>query len=255
MFIAQIDFVILRKIRGDEQDQVIYSLLASFLHDGRIGKDYQILKTDKVFSVFTKIPDLDAFENLENHKNIPDFLKKLTELNLSQPNYQILGKTSDLVANCECQNSSAFILYTGIWSSSVTPLYCIDCFNVIPLYRLPRREFGDFFNVYIWQQDYISCDSLQIHCKTGERFGLREMLEYRSSLSQRGLEICAEIKQLTNKPCYYFLYKYRGKSWKIEQERKCPKCNKEWKLEAKLHKLFDFKCDDCQLLANIADSI
>lgn len=255
MFIAQINFEILQSVEDDKQADAVYNLLSCFLHDGRIGKNSQILESEKFITAFVTIPDADAFDNFQSNQYIPNFLEKLSEVNLSQPNFTILGKASDFVAVCECQNSSAYILYTGTWSSSVTPLFCFDCFDATPLYRLPRPELGEFFHIYIWQQDYKSCDSLQMHCQTGERFGLREMLEIESSLSKKGLELCAEIKQMTYKPCYYFLYKYRGKSLKNERERKCPKCNNEWILEEQLHKLFDFKCDNCYLLGNIADSI
>jgi predicted nucleic acid-binding Zn ribbon protein len=254
MFIAQIDFEISRNVEDDEQEQGVYSLLASFLHDGRISEDYQILKSEKLITAFVTIPAEDAFVNFEVNPYIPKFIDELSKVNLLQPKFKVLGKVANFLASCECKDSSSYILYTGTWLSSVTPLYCFDCFKTIPLYRLPRPESGDFFDVYIWKSDYKSCDSLQMHCQTGERFGLREMFDVKSNLTHFGLAICSTVKQLTGKNCYYVLYKYRGKSMKKERERRCPKCNEEWLLEEKLHKLFDFKCDKCNLLSNIADS-
>lgn len=255
MYIAQIDFEVSGSITEEAQDQIVYNLLACFLHDGRIGNDYQILESEKSYTAFVTIPAEDAFDNFDSNPYISQIFSKLSEVNLLPPTFKILGNAIDFVADCDCKNSTAFILYTGTFSSSITPLFCYDCFNAIPLYRLPRPGSDGFFNFYIWQKDYKSCDSLQIHCQTGERFGLREMLEIDSSLTQVGLGICEIVEQLTNKYCYYFLYKYRGISKKKELERKCPKCKNAWLLKEKLHRLFDFKCDSCHLLGNIADSL
>ena len=39
---------------------------------------------------------------------------------------------------------------------------------------------------------------------------------------------------------------------KAEKERKCPQCGGEWLLDAPIHDIFYFKCDDCRLVSNIS---
>ncbi len=51
---------------------------------------------------------------------------------------------------------------------------------------------------------------------------------------------------------YYYLYKYNGKSRTIEESRKCPNCKGGWFLNEPLHGIFDFKCDKCHLVSNVA---
>jgi predicted nucleic acid-binding Zn ribbon protein len=255
MLTAQIDFEILGETDIDERDDRVYTFVSNLLKDGRTNDDYQVFKTDKTISIILTIPANDAFENFKGNKYIAQSLSKLSEVNLGQPTFKILGETIYLVPNCECKSPSSYILFTSLFSSSVSPLHCFDCFKACPLYRLPRKNDEGYERFYWWESDYIACDKLQMKCETGEKFGLREMFEVESSLSKRGLELCDKIKEITGKNCYYFLYKYRGKSLKKERERKCPKCNNEWLLEEKLHKSFDFKCDKCNLLANIADSL
>ena len=145
MYIAQIDFEIFESVKDDSQGSAVYSLLATFLHDGRIGKDYQILKRESVITAFVSIPGEDAFSKFEGNPYIPEQLKKLDEIKLSQPDYKIIGKVIEAAEICKCQNSTAYILYTSIGSNSLTPLHCFDCFNSVPLYWLPRLKSGDFF--------------------------------------------------------------------------------------------------------------
>jgi predicted nucleic acid-binding Zn ribbon protein len=42
------------------------------------------------------------------------------------------------------------------------------------------------------------------------------------------------------------------KNRKREQRRRCPLCGGAWRLEKPLHRLFDFKCDMCRLVSNLA---
>ncbi|HIP76018.1 MAG TPA: hypothetical protein EYH12_02510, partial [Psychromonas hadalis] len=51
---------------------------------------------------------------------------------------------------------------------------------------------------------------------------------------------------------YYYLYRVAGTSLESEQQRKCPSCGGEWRLEKPLFDIFDFKCDQCQLVSNIS---
>ncbi|MBC8135173.1 MAG: DUF2310 family Zn-ribbon-containing protein [Fibrella sp.] len=88
-------------------------------------------------------------------------------------------------------------------------------------------------------------------CKTGERFGLGEMSSPDSSLTKRGRELCEQITHRTNTPTYY-LFRHHGRSQKRERERRCPICNGDWLLPEPLFERFDFRCDDCRLLSNIA---
>jgi len=137
-------------------------------------------------------------------------------------------------------------------------LRCGDCFGAVPLYRIPSCCFvahGELHDALMsWKSDYQACDTLQMHCSTGERFGLRGMGQFDSSLSKRGRELCGVVSEAMNAPTYYYLHRYYGKSARQERARKCPSCDGDWLLEEKLHDKFDFKCDNCKLLSNVAFS-
>ena len=180
--------------------------------------------------------------------------QKLTQVGLSHPNFEILGKDTEFSESCKCENSSAFILFTN-YLSIQSPIKCYDCGFPIPLYRIKQKKAEQLSFALGWQGEYKACDLLQMHCGFGERFGISQMSKLDSGLSKTGLEICQTIQDLTNKPCYYYLYRHNGKSLSKESESRCPLCASKWLLENPFQDLFDFRCDKCHLLSNIAFSL
>jgi predicted nucleic acid-binding Zn ribbon protein len=254
MFIAEIIFNSEYKKTTDEQEEEVNTFLGILRMDGRIlGNELLTIQENGFFKCFAAVPAKDAFKKLDESIYLKKSLKKLDNLKFDKPTLKILGKEISEDISCNCKNSSAYILFTN-YVSIQSPLNCFDCFSPVPLYRIPRFEAGDYHPIISWQSDYKSCDRLQMNCTTGERFAMNQMSRLDSSLSKQGLKICSEIKTSTNKNCYYYLYKYTGKSKKKELERKCPSCNGEWLLKEDFFK-FDFKCDKCHLLSNIAYSI
>lgn len=256
MFVAEITFGIIEGETTEEQNEEVNTFLGVMRMSGRVlGKEFLLIQNKNNFVSIVPIPAKDAFENLANSKYVQKSLDKFAELKLKQPIFKILGIENSESLACGCAEINAFILFTT-YVLIQSPLRCSECFLPIQLYKIPPfPNSGDSYEIIVWQSDYKSCDSLQMNCQTGERFALRQMLEIDSSLTKQGLKICVEIKKLTNKDCYYYLHKYRGKTDETERARKCPLCSGEWLLPKPWHDLFDFKCDNCCLLSNIAVSL
>lgn len=251
MLIAQIDFEIVENLDIDKQSNLIVCLLSNFYHEGRVlDWNPSVFQMDNLLRTFASIPDRDAFDNFDLQKSIAEDLHKLKEVGLSKPIFQILGKDIESLDSCACENTSAYILHTHLFSIQ-SPVNCFDCLKPVPLYRINQNKPEKLRYSIGWQSEYKACDLLQMHCGYGERFALNQMSKLESGLSKIGLEICQDIEKLTQKPCYYYLYKYRGISLKKERARKCPKCNGEWLLDKNIS-IFDFKCDKCHLLSSIA---
>ena len=81
---------------------------------------------------------------------------------------------------------------------------------------------------------------------------LTEISDTKSVLFKRGWGLRGRIEYLTKIPTYYYLYRVGGISLKDEKERKGPQCGGEWLLDAPIHDIFYFKCDDCRLVSNIS---
>lgn len=72
-----------------------------------------------------------------------------------------------------------------------------------------------------------------------------------SQLSTIGRALAAKIETLTGVPTYYYLFRYNGRSLAAEKATKCIVCGGDWVLEKRWGD-FDFRCDGCRLVSNIA---
>jgi predicted nucleic acid-binding Zn ribbon protein len=170
------------------------------------------------------------------------------------PEVRIIGPEPGAPHPCSCQRRSSLVLFTT-YLSKASPVRCGDCFGPVPLYELPHVHDHEHLNILHWAADYQACDTLQMHCTTGERFAEAQLARHDSALSRNGLDVASHLATVVNVPVYYFLMKARGVAASKERRRTCPSCGGQWALEAAWHGLFDFKCDSCRLLSNTAYSL
>ncbi len=256
MYVAEIIFK--RKGKPDKDadaEDIIYSALAALLKNGQLlNGDFLIAHRNKDYIAFVSLPDKDSLDNKYDSQWVRDNYATLEAGGFARPVIHLLGSALGTDAVCVCSRRNFFILFTTFLSME-SPLRCGNCFGTVPLYTIPKKPNEDYNDILGWQSDYQSCDTLQMHCTTGERFGLREMSGFASSLSKQGRAVCIEIEKKTGKPAYYYLHRYNGISEKTERQRKCPSCKSDWLLKKPLHKIFDFRCNQCRLLSNIAWSV
>ena len=114
-------------------------------------------------------------------------IDKAIELGFSAPQIELIGESPGISegTTCKCKSSS-YILYNHYLANG-SPVRCGDCFKDVPLYYLPKPYDGDeYYDVLGWERDYRACDNLQMNCKTGERFGIRQMSVVDSGLAKEG---------------------------------------------------------------------
>lgn len=177
---------------------------------------------------------------------------------LAEANEAGIAVTSTVVSEdmngaevCRCANPSGYILFTTFISLE-SPARCLDCFGTVPLYRFPTLPSSEYYGAITWQSNYQACDRLQMNCAVLERAATRQISDPRSALSKQGLAVCQQLQEAAGKPFYYYLYRDHGRSAAVEKRRTCPACGGAWYLEERLHSRFDFRCDRCRLLSNIA---
>ena len=252
MFVAEIKLKRRAKSEPEACENAVWSLLAALDKNGQILPDYFLSETNQGYQAFVQLPEIDALHQRHQRKYVRQSYAELETTGLTPPTVKVLGRVPQAAA-CTCHQPASYILYTN-YLNTTSGLRCGDCFNFIPLYRIPPTyDDNEYFDLLQWRADFQACDTLQMHCETGERFGTREMSEVTSSLSQRGRKICQKIEQLTQTPTYYYLYRSNnGRSLAAEQNRKCPACGDAWALADPWHRLFDFRCGPCRLLSNIS---
>lgn len=238
--------------QSDESSiEAVNTLLAAWRMNGQIcGREWSIVEAVGGYSTVVLTPECDACDAAFNSRYATAAIVRCEAQGL-QLTYQNLGEDVDSVPSCSCLNPSGYALFTTFLSLQ-SPVRCIDCFHPVALYRFKPMASGEFSELISWQSDYQSCDSLQMNCTVLERAASREVANVDSQLTAAGLAHCKTLAAASELPFYYYLQRSHGRGQRAELKRRCPSCAGEWHLAERLHGLFDFKCDRCHLLSNVA---
>jgi predicted nucleic acid-binding Zn ribbon protein len=253
MYLAHLKFNMPESVNEEMASDLIGNLLRCLRDNGQIYErtfpPVVVCGQQCITSIFLSSPD--AMEAAPPHRLYEQSLSKLLDAGFGAPELTVFGLDADYSPPCSCDKHESYILFTNFLSFS-SPLRCGECFQPIPLYKVPPIEpKGYFSDVLIWQSEYQACDTLNMLCGVLEKAGIREMSRFDSKLSKSGRAICDNITTSTGIPTYYYLFHDTARSMKIELARKCPECGGEWQLDKSIH-IFDFKCDKCRLLSNVA---
>ena len=255
MHVATIDFPIRGRLTAKVTDAAL-SLLSVWFKNGQIvGDDWPLVRLRGVLRAHVSIPARDSLKSKYSNQYVLQFVAELAAAGLGSPKVTVLGPDPGTPAPCSCRTRPFQIVYTHFLDTASPPLRCGACFDPVPLYLTPHTHDHEHLDVLQWAADYRSCGTLQMNCTVGELFGERQMGDVRSALSKTGRGLCRDIAAATGIPTYYFLAKGRGRSAPHERNRRCPSCAGSWLLPTPLHDLFDFKCDRCFLLSNIAYTV
>ncbi len=261
MFIQEISIEIKSKANKDKlMEKFAYSLLGNYRNSGQIVGDHINKEFPFIADNFIKCNVGTLERDSLNKKNNPLFvnytIEEIEKICKAKIKIKLLGKFfQSYKGACNCKNRKFLILFTHLFNT-VAPLECSDCSKVVPLYKLKGlKSLSDFQHLWRWEQNYISCDRLQLNCGVGEKWATNQMEKHTSKLSKEGLDVCATIETLTGYPVYYYLYNYRRLTLAQDKKRKCPSCGGKWLLKKRLGNLYDFKCDTCKLLSSLTTNL
>jgi len=251
MYVQRIEFSFNGNEPPKEVVDVANGFLAALRMNGQVcGREWPIYFESGLCTAIALSPEEDSL-NLRHCGEYPNKrVREAEELGISITS-AVIAEDCSSAEPCRCQESSGYVLFTTFVSLE-SPVRCLDCFLPVPLYRFPALPSGEYYEIICWQSDYQSCDRLQMNCSVLERASTRQISDPRSSLSKAGQENCRLLAHLSGKPFYYYLYRGNGRSVASEKERRCPSCGQPWYLEAPLHSLFHYKCDQCRLISNFA---
>ncbi|MDR1563666.1 MAG: Zn-ribbon-containing protein [Oscillospiraceae bacterium] len=228
--------------------ELLWDYLCGLYRSGQILKDYLLVKNGESYAAFVTMPEsnsLDArYSNVYAAKAL-EALKKLFELST-----EVLGENLNTEDSCTCaEKPDWYMLYTSLYNEE-SPVACGRCGKSVPLYKMPfihvKGTDGHFedehYSTLSWQEDYRAIDKLWMAC-LADRFTFRQMHNLDSILSKTGRYICKEYEELTDIPCYYYLYNH------IKAPKACPSCGGAWKLRGE-ETFIDYKCEKCRLVAD-----
>ena len=232
------------------------TLMAHYRNNGQLqGKHHTTTQylTHNTLECLAHTLEIDSLHKKFNNAYVNQQMDTIERLCLSKLTFETLGKTrSDYQSACTCAQPNFYMLFTHFITID-SPLTCGSCFKTVPLYRLPPYNGHDYYGIFSWEDNYQSCDTLQMGCVVGERWATNQMQDFESQLSKQGREICKKIEELTSTPTYYFLFNYR-KFKGNQRSRTCPGCGCKWDLNPPLHDFFDFKCDQCKIVSTISQN-
>lgn len=252
MFVQQVSIEINSDADPDEVIDQFVLLDAYYRDNGQIqgATHMAYLAGDTVFGLHYTLEE-NSLDRREDNFYVNKQVELLEKNCRSKLKIETIGRTYLSPPQvCTCKQPEFYILYTT-YVSLTSPVKCGTCWGAVPLYRLPIYDDHGYVPILNWETNYISCDSLQMNCKVGEQWALKQMLAPNSQLSQQGRKICGRVAELTKTPTYYFLFDYR-KNVRPSRKKFCPVCEGNWKLELPLHGRFDFKCDICCLLSAVS---
>ncbi|KZN49956.1 Zn-ribbon-containing protein [Pseudoalteromonas luteoviolacea] len=253
MFVVDLTFDCYQDTTLEKAEQAINRLVNALRFNGQIiGDEFPTVLKDGFFITRVMCPLEDSLHPLHHSPFVKHAVEQLQQAGLLAPKVKVIGQDIHANGADQCQAPSCYILYTT-YVHTCSPLYCGDDFQPVPLYNIPAIANGDYKALIKWQEDWQACDQIQINGATRCEFAaLEEITSLSSDLSRRGLDLSKRIRYLTQKPVYYYLYRVGGESLAAEKQRKCPKCDGDWALDEPWFGLFDFKCDNCQLVSNIS---
>ena len=254
MFTAQITFPYGNADREDLLEAAS-TLLSVWYKNGQIvSSTWPMVEAASEVHAYALIADRDALEARFANRYGRERLEEMVKQAGVPPRIAVLGRDPESLDTCSCPERPSYVLFTT-YGNQESPVRCGACFLPVPLYLLPYIRGEEHYDIISWVSDYRACDSLQLGCTVGERFGEQQMFRLGSALSQEGLEICRALEGKTGRKVYYYLHKSRGRTLGTEQRRRCPSCGGEWLLEESWHRMFEFRCDVCALVSNIASSL
>ncbi|UJF18911.1 Zn-ribbon-containing protein [Vibrio sp. SS-MA-C1-2] len=252
MYITELDFEIYCDTSLGEVEKAINFVLDCLRYNGQVlGRELPIVMNGSNFIARVISPEQNSLHPKNHSPQVKRALKLLSDSGLLQPKITIVGQDMNSDPSDQCEAPSWQILFTS-HLHTCSPIRCGEDFEPIPLYRLPPVANGDQKQLIKWQEDWSACDQLQMNGSVVEHPSLFEMSSPQSVLFRRGWDLCRRMAVVSKTPTYLYLYRVGGESKEAEQQRRCPVCDGEWALDAPIHGIFDFKCDQCLLVSNLS---
>lgn len=220
----------------------IESLFSMLYMNGQILDDWIIEKHNDYFEARVTTTDDDSLDEKYFNKYI---LKMVENFDL-----KVLIIADDALSSdsCHCKDHSYYILFNNP-DDMTSPIICGDCGKEIPLIRIPYLYAEEeHYQILTFQSIYKSVNNLWMN-SLSDRFSKRQIINPRSQLNIRGLEICKELEKKVHKPVYLRLANPIGGWFEYETNNKnlveCPNCN--GKLRFITNGSVDKVCDGCRL--------
>ncbi|MGC4064139.1 MAG: DUF2310 family Zn-ribbon-containing protein [Polyangiaceae bacterium] len=242
MFAAKIEFAKQGRSPKLMKDATV-SLLFTWYRNGQIVGDFWPMSDHEAhLEAHVILPDTDALDEVNNNSHAERILPTCGPTTVT-----ILGRDPYLPDCCRCPSRSSMGLFTH-FRNIAPPVVCLDCYDPIPLYRLPRLRNDEQLEILNWMEDNRACDTLLMHGNTGERFCEEQLAHYNSSLNRNASFVARSLERILRIPVYYFIHENHDRTSDPILTHRCPSCEQNWQIFERV-KLFSLRCEECRLLS------
>jgi predicted nucleic acid-binding Zn ribbon protein len=252
MYLAELQFKVIADTDFSTAEAAIRSYIEALIFNGQVlGREFPTAWQQDRFSSRLVLPDEQALLNKHHSMHGLAALQRLSQAGLAYPQVQQLGMDLMSPHTDPCTGHASFILYSR-FSDTCSALRCGEHFAPVPLYQV-KTAHTDHEALIRWQLQYQALDEIQMQQRRVlNKSAERSLQQLHSKLNRQGRQQARQLEMANQIPVYYALYSGSSDNCQKETDKPCPGCGEHWRLSQPLHQLFDFKCQRCRLLGNIA---
>ena len=252
MIVAELNFKVIADTDFSRAETAIRHYLETLIFNGQIlGREFPTAWQQEYFSSRVVLPTPDALRQQHHSKRGVAALQQLASAGLAYPKLSTVGMDLMSQHTDDCAAADALIVYSR-FSDSCSAVRCASHFAPIPLYQLNTVE-PDHEKMIRWQLQYQALDEIQMQqLRVLNKTAERSLQQVNSALNRQGRQLARQLERDNSKAVYYALYSGSSKDCIAETTKNCPLCGGDWRLPTPWHQLFDFRCEPCRLVSNIA---
>ncbi|TCP91999.1 putative nucleic acid-binding Zn ribbon protein [Cricetibacter osteomyelitidis] len=257
MYLAEVFFrLTAEQYELSDASKVINPIIDQWRYNGQIiGREIPLFYAEKGertgFMVRATCPEPKSLLPEWNNVEVNNALENAAKAGIYLESIEIFGDDLNSDTTSQTDKPEWQILCTT-YLQSCSPIHSGDDFLPIPLYKQLKNIPHLSMDVIKWQENWQACDQLQMNGSVLEQQAINEISSIDGNLTKHGRYLAAEIEKESGVPTYYYLYRVGGESLEAEQNRCCPSCGNDWKLEKPLFDFIYFKCDQCRLISNLS---
>lgn len=242
------------KEQYEDAKNLIENYLSAMSHNGQIVGEWDIVPWQSQIVAYVNTSGIKAERKNSHSKWGKEYLKKIQNF-FGQAPVWTCQEDFPRKKNATWKNAPFLYLFTD-FSEYESPVARGDNGYIIPYFTIPLTDEEKEW-IYFWKERYGALDFVWISSGDLEMPAYRILAEPESEISKSGRELCQTIEKATGVPTYYYLMRYYGRKEEDEKKRLCPCCEKPWYVEHpegedKPFWKFDFQCEPCRLVSNLA---
>ncbi|MBV2128236.1 DUF2310 family Zn-ribbon-containing protein [Arsukibacterium indicum] len=252
MYLAELTYKVIADTDFSRAEKAIRQFHEALIFNGNvIGREFPTAWQQDSFCCRLVIPTTDALQRANISPRARQAEQQLVAAGLAYPQLKVLGM--DIMSQHNSNSmADALVLFTT-FSDMCSPLRNLADLAPLPLYQLQPAAGQDHETLIRWQIQFQALDEIQQQEQRVLRKAAENSLQQlNSSLNQQGRKLAKNLARQNKLPVYYALYSGSSKNCTTEADKPCPGCGENWRLTTPLLEIFDFKCDRCSLLSNIA---